>query len=74
MKNFMKDLCSFMVNKKRVNYRDRRGHYASANLSCLRDQYWALTGEPETNPADFVGRMKMMAGDAIEAAVNSALL
>lgn len=58
----------------RVNYRDRRGHYASGNLTCLRDQYWSWIGEPETNPTDFKGAMKMLIGSGIEEVlVNSVL-
>jgi hypothetical protein len=47
-------------------YRDRRAHYASDALTCVRDQFWSLTGEPPTNKVDFLGLMKMAIGKAIE--------
>lgn len=59
---------------RRPRFRDRRGHYASSALSCLRDQYWAMTGEKETDPSDFIGTMKMLVGSAIEAGLVKELL
>jgi len=66
IKELMEKIVRVITKGSRVNYRDRRGHYASGNLSCLRDQFWSYKGEPETNPSDFKGAMKMMIGDAIE--------
>jgi hypothetical protein len=51
---------------KSPRFRERREHYASSIMSDLRDQYWTMIGEPETNPSDTVGRMKMFLGNAIE--------
>lgn len=50
----------------RPRYRDRRGFYASSALVCRRDLYWQITGIPITNPTDFWGSLKMLAGDGIE--------
>lgn len=47
-------------------YRDRRGFYASGVLSCLRDQYWEMKGEPITDKPDFQGSLNMMVGKWIE--------
>lgn len=52
---------------RRARFRDRRGHYASSAFADMRDQYWGMTGEKETNPTDFWGKMKMMVGSAVEA-------
>jgi hypothetical protein len=49
-----------------MRLRDRRAHYATSALDCLRDQYWAATGVPATNPPDLQGRIKMLIGDAVE--------
>lgn len=59
-----------VLMKRPPRLRDRRGHYASSALNCLRDQYWSLTGEPETNPTDYLGAFRMMMGDAFEWAVR----
>lgn len=58
----------------RLNYRDKRGHYASRNLTCLRDQYWECTGVPTTNPVDLVGASKMLIGDAVERVLVNGVL
>lgn len=55
---------------KTPRLRDRRGHYASGIMMDMRDQYWALTGEPETNPTDLVGHVKMWLGSSIEDGVT----
>lgn len=52
---------------KKLRYRDRRAHYASSALSCRRDQYRSWMQEEPTNPTDFVGRMRMLVGNAVEA-------
>jgi len=59
-------LREFVEQRKRPNFRDRRGHYPSGILSCLRDQVWAWQKEDETNPPDFHASLKMLIGDAIE--------
>jgi len=66
MKNLIEVMKAVVTETDRVNFRDRRAHYASGNLTCLRDQYWAWKKEPETNPTDFLGAMKMMVGNAVE--------
>lgn len=66
MDDFLQKLKAVVLKGDRVNYRDRRGHYASGNLTCMRDQYWSWKGEPETNSSDFTGSMKMMVGNAVE--------
>lgn len=66
MINLRSLIVDYLEHKERFSYRDRQGHYASQALTCLRDQYWALTGMPETNPPDEKGRFVMMVGDAIE--------
>lgn len=55
---------------KTPRLRDRRGHYASGIMMDMRDQYWSLTGEPETNPTDLVGHVKMWLGSSIEDGVT----
>ncbi|NDG29303.1 hypothetical protein EB118_04270 [bacterium] len=66
MKTLIQAMQAVVSETDRVNYRDRRAHYASGNLTCLRDQYWQWKKEPETNPTDFLGSMKMMVGNAVE--------
>lgn len=56
-----------VVNRKQPRFRDRRGHYASSAFTDLRDSYWSLIGEPRTNQTDFLGKMKMLVGSAVEA-------
>lgn len=72
--SFLKSFVEFTTSNRRINYRDRRGHYASGNLACLRDQYWSWKGEPETNPTDLVGSMKMLVGNAVEKGVVDAII
>jgi len=74
MKDLVSSLVSVFKDTGRVNYRDRRAHYASSNLSCLRDQFWMWTKEPETNPTDLKGSMKMMVGNAVEDGIVKHLL
>ena len=64
----------FFAEFKTPRLRDRREHYASSIMSDLRDQYWALTGEPETNPSDTAGRVKMFLGNAIEKELKDEIL
>lgn len=66
MKTLIQAMQAMVQETDRVNYRDRRAHYASGNLTCLRDQFWQWKKEPETNPTDFLGSMKMMVGNAVE--------
>ena len=66
MKTLIQAMQAMVAETDRVNYRDRRAHYASGNLQCLRDQFWQWKKEPETNPTDFLGSMKMMVGSAVE--------
>lgn len=66
MNTFLQAMKAMLTETDRINFRDRRGHYPSSNLSCLRDQYWAWKGEPETNKTDFPGAMRMLIGDAVE--------
>lgn len=66
MKNLIGRIMSHYVSRKQPRLRDRRGHYASSAFTDLRDQYWAATGVPETNRADFLGKMKMLVGSAVE--------
>lgn len=70
----MQKMRSILERGDRVNFRDRRGHYASGNLACLRDQYWGWKKEPETNPTDIKGAMKMLIGSAIEDGLVKAVL
>lgn len=67
MKNLLKLIEKHSQQDRRTRYRDRRGHYASSALQDMRDQYWAMTGEPETDPTDFWGKIKMLVGSAVEA-------
>lgn len=71
---FLEKIKAALVESDRLNLRDRRGHYASSNLSCLRDQYWSWKGEPPTNPTDYVGAMKMLVGDAVEKAIVGSVM
>jgi hypothetical protein len=74
MKTLLQAMQAMVTQTDRVNYRDRRAHYASGNLTCLRDQYWQWKKEPETNPTDFLGSMKMMVGNAVEDGIVKNLL
>lgn len=74
MKTLIQAMQAMVTETDRVNYRDRRAHYASGNLTCLRDQYWQWKKEPETNPTDFLGSMKMMVGNAVEDGIVKNLL
>jgi hypothetical protein len=56
----------FIEEYQPMRLRDRRAHYATSALDCLRDQYWAATGEPITNSSDLKGKIKMLIGDAVE--------
>ena len=67
MKNLLKIIEKHSQQDRRTRFRDRRGHYASSAFQDMRDQYWGMTGEPETDPTDFWGKMKMMVGSAVEA-------
>lgn len=64
--NIPKLLIRFFEKFEKPRYRDRRAHYASSALSCLRDLYWELTGVPITNPPDFKQSMTMSIGKWIE--------
>jgi len=74
MKNLLDAMIRTIIKGDRVNYRDRRAHYASGNLQCLRDQYWQWKKEPETNPTDAIGAMKMLVGNAVEAGLVQSIL
>lgn len=74
MKTLIQAMQDMVKETDRVNYRDRRAHYASGNLTCLRDQYWAWKKEPETNPTDFLGSMKMLVGTAVEHGLVNSIL
>ncbi len=74
MVHLLQVIKKFIENKKRVNYRDRRAHYASSGLKCLRDQYWERTGVPPTNKTDMLGMMRMMVGNAVEAELVKTVL
>lgn len=62
-----------LVNSERISFRSKEAHYASGNLTCLRDQYWGMIGVPETNKTDAVGAMKMLLGNAVEKELISAV-
>lgn len=58
------------LKHKTPRLRDRRGHHASTIMSDMRDQYWSIKGEPETNPPDLTGHIKMWLGSTIEDGVS----
>ena len=74
----MMDLISKMktaIWKRRApRLRDRRGHYASSALSCMREQYWRAIGEPKTNGPDYVSSVRMMLGDCVETMLRERVL
>lgn len=74
MNTLIKAMQAMIKDTDRVNYRDRRAHYASGNLACLRDQFWAWKKVPETNPTDFLGNMKMLVGNAVETGIVNSML
>lgn len=74
MNTLIQAMQAMIKDTDRVNYRDRRAHYASGNLTCLRDQFWSWKKMPETNPTDFTGSMKMLVGNAIETGVVNSML
>jgi len=67
--NILHKLTTYIKRRNRWRFRDRRAHYPSDALSCRRDQYWAWTGEPRTNPADYLGTQRMFIGTALEDAL-----
>lgn len=67
MKKLISTMMQHLVKDRQPRFRDRRAHYASSAFTDLRDQYWSITGEKRTNPTDFVGKMKMLVGSAVEA-------
>jgi hypothetical protein len=62
----VESIAQFFKDFKEPRYRDRRGWDASGLLADSRDMYWKAIGEPETNPVDIEGRMRMMIGKAVE--------
>ena len=74
MSTLIKAMQDMIKDTDRVNYRDRRAHYASGNLACLRDQFWSWKKIPETNPTDFIGSMKMLVGNAIETGIVNSMI
>lgn len=74
MNTLIQAMQNMIKNTDRVNYRDRRAHYASGNLTCLRDQFWSWKKVEETNPTDFTGSMKMLVGNAIENGIVNSML
>ena len=74
MTNLIRKMYTAMMKRERPRYRDRRGHYASGALDCLRDQVWGMQGEPVTNPPDYISINKMMVGDAMEWALREKVL
>lgn len=56
----------FFAEYKDPRFRDRRGFYASELTKDMRDLYWSAIGEPETNPTDMIGSIRMLCGKAIE--------
>lgn len=67
MRNLIEVMQKHSQVDRSLRFRDRRGHYASSALSCPRDMYWSLTGVPRTDVPDMLGKMKMLAGSAMEA-------
>lgn len=64
--NALKKIMLMVAKDERNRFRDRRAFYASDAGTCARDLYWSMTGEPITNPTDFMGKMKMAVGKAVE--------
>lgn len=67
--NLLEAIAKHSEKNRRQRFRDRRSFYASSALGCSRDQYWEAIGEPQTNHADQLGKIKMMLGSAVEAAI-----
>ena len=65
MRDFLARFKQFMEGDDRVNFRDRRAHYASDATGCLRDLYWKRKGVEPTNPPDLVSKLKMAYGSAV---------
>ena len=74
MREFLGAIKELVTNFKDPRLRDRRGHYATSHGKCMRDQYWEWNKEPETNPQDFVGKMKMSMGKWIEEGLKKYVL
>lgn len=47
-----------------------KSFYSSEICKDARDLYWRRTGEPETNPVDLVGAVRMFIGKSIEDGLN----
>lgn len=66
MQDLLRKIKVHAEKDRQPRYRDRRAHYASSAFTDLRDQYWSVTGVPATNGIDFLGKMKMLIGSAVE--------
>jgi hypothetical protein len=66
MKSLIESIKEFALTEERMRFRPRRAHYASSALADRRDQYREWTGEPKSNPTDFLGKLRMFLGTAIE--------
>jgi hypothetical protein len=66
MKFLIEAIQEFAVTEERLRFRPRRAHYASSALADRRDQYREWQGEPKTNPTDFLGKLRMFLGTAVE--------
>lgn len=65
----------FLTEYKAPHFRGKSGAFYSSEITKnARDIYWKLIGEPETNPTDLVGRMRMNCGNWIETGVNSEII
>lgn len=63
-----------VLESRDLRFRDRRGYYASSLGKDMRDLYWEATGEPETNPTDLVGSLRMNCGTWIEKGIVNDVL
>ena len=66
MKSLIESIKEFALTEERMRFRPRRAHYASSALADRRDQYREWTGEARSNPTDFLGKLRMFLGTAIE--------
>ena len=66
MKSLIESIKEFALTEERLRFRPRRAHYASSALADRRDQYREWTGEPKSNPTDFLGKLRMFLGTAVE--------
>lgn len=64
--NFPKLLYDVVPKLPRLNLKPWGGFWATDAMKNPRDLYWKITGEPQTDPMDFMGCFNTTSGEAME--------